>query len=50
MGGLMGEHDTFWQLERANRRKTVVLVTMFVLIYAVIGFALDFHFSHPTPD
>jgi heat shock protein HtpX len=44
MGGLMGEHDTFWQLERANRRKTVVLVTMFVLIYAVIGFALDFIF------
>ena len=42
---LMGEkHDTFWQLERANRRKTAQLVVMFVLIYAVVGFILDFIF------
>lgn len=42
---LMGEeHDTFWQLERANRRKTVELVAILVLIYAVIGFILDFIF------
>ena len=38
------EHDTFWQLERANRRKTVELVAILVLIYAVIGFILDFIF------
>ena len=38
------EHGTFWQLERANRRKTVELVAMFVLIYAVVGFILDFIF------
>jgi heat shock protein HtpX len=42
---LMGEeHDTFWQLERVNRRKTVELVAILVLIYAVIGFILDFIF------
>lgn len=38
------EHDTFWQLERANRRKTVELVAILVLIYAVVGFILDFIF------
>ena len=38
------EHGTFWQLERANRRKTVELVAMFVLIYALVGFILDFIF------
>jgi len=41
----MGEEDdTFWQLERANRRKTVELVAMFVLIYAAVGFIFDFIF------
>ena len=38
------ERDTFQQLERANRRKTVELVTVFVLIYAVCGCGLDFIF------
>ncbi len=38
------EHDTFWQFERANRRKTVELVAILVLIYAVVGFILDFIF------
>ncbi len=38
------EHDTFWRLERTNRRKTVELVAILVLIYAVIGFILDFIF------
>ncbi len=38
------EHDTFWQLERANRRKTVELVAILVLIYAVVGLILDFIF------
>jgi heat shock protein HtpX len=42
---LMGqERDTFWQLERANRRKTVELVVIFILVYCLIGFALDLIF------
>jgi heat shock protein HtpX len=36
-----GERDTFRQLERANRRKTVELVAIFVLIYAICGGGLD---------
>ncbi len=42
---LMGEErDTFGQLEQANRRKTVELVAVFVLIYAVCGSGLDLIF------
>jgi heat shock protein HtpX len=37
-------HDTFRQLEHTNRRKTVELVAILVLIYAVVGFILDFIF------
>jgi uncharacterized membrane protein len=36
-----GERDTFRQLERANRRKTVELVVIFLLVYCVVGLALD---------
>ncbi len=35
------ERGTFWQLERANRRKTVELVVIFLLVYCVVGLALD---------
>ncbi len=38
------EHDTFWQLERANRRKTVELVMIFILVYCLIGVTLDLIF------
>ena len=38
------ERDTFRQLEQANRRKTVELVSVFVLIYAVCGSGLDLIF------
>ena len=42
------ERDSFWQLERTNRRKTVELVTIFILVYCLIGLALDliFHTFH----
>jgi heat shock protein HtpX len=42
------ERDSFWQLERANRRKTVELVVIFILVYCLIGLALDgiFHTVH----
>jgi heat shock protein HtpX len=38
------ERDTFWQLERANRRKTVELLAMFMLVYCSLGFGLDLIF------
>ena len=38
------ERDTFWQLERSNRRKTVELVFIFILIYCFFGVAFDFIF------
>ncbi|HEY2107530.1 MAG TPA: M48 family metalloprotease, partial [Candidatus Binataceae bacterium] len=38
------ERDTFWQLERSNRRKTVELVIIFLLVYCLIGAAFDFIF------
>jgi heat shock protein HtpX len=38
------EHDSFWQLERANRRKTVELVVIFILVYCFLGLALDLIF------
>lgn len=38
------ERDSFWRLERANRRKTVELVMIFILVYCFAGFALDLIF------
>jgi Zn-dependent protease with chaperone function len=38
------ERDSFWRLERANRRKTVELVMIFILVYCFVGFALDLIF------
>ena len=38
------ERDSFWQLERANRWKTVELVVIFLLVYCVVGLALDLLF------
>jgi heat shock protein HtpX len=41
----MGQkRDNFWQLERINRRKTVELVAIFLLVYCSFGVALDFIF------
>jgi heat shock protein HtpX len=36
------ERDTFWQLERDNRRRTVELVLIFILIYFLVGASFDF--------
>jgi heat shock protein HtpX len=36
------EHDNFRQFQRINRRKTVELVAIFLLVYCFIGLALDF--------
>ena len=38
------ERDSFWQLERVNRRKTVELVVIILLVYCVVGFVLDLLF------
>jgi len=38
------ERDSFWQLERTNRRKTVELVVIFLLVYCIVGLALDLFF------
>jgi len=40
------ERSNFQQLERNNRRKTVELVAIFILVYATLGFSLDLIF-HP---
>ena len=32
----------FWQLERHNRRQTATLVAVFIALFAVLGFGLDF--------
>ena len=35
----------FWELERRNRRETVLLVAVFIALFAVLGFGLDFRFG-----
>jgi heat shock protein HtpX len=37
-------HTDFWQLERRNRRETAILVTVFVALFTLLGFGLDFRF------
>src|SRR5271157_4745944 len=32
----------FWALERRNRRETVILVAVFILLFAALGLGLDF--------
>jgi heat shock protein HtpX len=38
------ESGSFWQLERANRRRTVTLVAALILMFAGFGLGLDFLF------
>ena len=38
------EHDSFWQLERANRRKTAKLAVICILVYCFLGLGLDLIF------
>jgi len=35
----------FWELERRNRRETAILVAIFVALFTVLGFGLDFRFG-----
>ena len=36
----------FWELERRNRRETAILVAVFVALFALLGFGLDFRFGN----
>jgi heat shock protein HtpX len=35
-------HSDFWELERTNRRETVALVAVFLVLFCALGFGLDF--------
>lgn len=39
-------HTDFWELERRNRRETVMLVAVFVALFVALGFGLDFVFHN----
>ncbi len=36
------QRTDFWELERRNRRETVLLVAVFIALFAILGFGLDF--------
>jgi len=38
----------FWELERRNRRETVILVAVFIVLFTALGFSLDFVFHDLT--
>jgi heat shock protein HtpX len=38
--------DSFWQLERTNRRETVLLVAVFIILFTALGCGLDFVFGN----
>jgi len=39
-------HDSFWELERKNRRETALLVVVFILLFTALGCGLDFDFGN----
>ena len=39
-------HDSFWELERKNRRETALLVVVFILLFTALGCGLDFVFGN----
>jgi heat shock protein HtpX len=39
-------HDSFWELERKNRRETALLVIVFILLFTALGCGLDFVFGN----
>jgi heat shock protein HtpX len=41
-------HTDFWELERRNRRETVILVAVFIVLFTALGFGLDFVFHDLT--
>jgi hypothetical protein len=41
-GAIMARNADFRELERRNRRETVVLVAVVLLLFCALGFGLDF--------
>jgi len=39
-------HDSFWELERKNRRETALLVIVFMILFTALGCGLDFVFGN----
>jgi len=39
-------HDSFWKLERKNRRETALLVIVFILLFTALGCGIDFVFGN----
>jgi heat shock protein HtpX len=39
-------HDSFWELERRNRRETALLVVVFMVLFTALGCGLDFVFGN----
>ena len=39
-------HDSFWELERKNRRETALLVLVFLILFTALGCGLDFVFGN----
>jgi heat shock protein HtpX len=39
-------HDSFWELEHKNRRETVLLVVVFLILFTALGCGLDFVFGN----
>lgn len=39
-------HDSFWELERKNRRETALLVLVFIMLFTALGCGLDFIFGN----
>jgi heat shock protein HtpX len=43
---IAARHDSFWELERRNRRETALLVVVFILLFTALGCGLDFVFGN----
>jgi heat shock protein HtpX len=39
-------HDSFWELERKNRRETALLVVVFIVLFTALGCGLDLVFGN----
>jgi heat shock protein HtpX len=40
------QRDSFWELERKNRRETILLVVVFIILFTALGCGLDFVFGN----
>ncbi len=43
---MAASHDSFWELERKNRRETAMLVIVFMILLTALGCGLDFVFGN----